>query len=146
MLFSKIDNPVFVFWAFFLQFVLITHFAVRKINLGVAIQYGWMVYSLSIVGLLVSIYQLSQGKNWIFWVGGIIFPIWATLGFGVEYVFDISWRTPINWRIFIPYVLLYLATIMFYWWPLGEINKVFWYVYAILFAISTLLNITSHTS
>lgn len=52
-----------------------------------------------------------------------LFLIWAVFGFLVEYLFTLSWRSPVNWKIFIPYVGLYLATIMFYWWPLGEINK-----------------------
>lgn len=104
MQFSEIDNPVFIIWAFCFQLVLIAHFAIRKINFNIAIQYGWIVYALSIVGLIVSIHQLNQGKSWTFWVGGFIFLVWASLGFGVEYVFEIPWRAPINWRIFIPYV------------------------------------------
>ena len=146
MLFLENDNPVFVTWAFCFQLALIAHFAVRKINLGVAIKYGWVVYALSIAGLLVSIHQFRHEKSWSFWLGGILFLVWATFGFVVEYVFDISWRTSINSWVFVPYVLLYLATIMFYWWPLGEINKSFWYIYAVLFVISTFLNITSHTT
>jgi hypothetical protein len=33
---------------------------------------------------------------------------------------------------------------MFYWFPLALVYKPLWYGYAILFVISTLLNITSH--
>ncbi len=43
-----------------------------------------------------------------------------------------------------PYVFLYLATVMFYWWPLALVSKPLWYVYAFLFMISTILNVTSH--
>jgi hypothetical protein len=35
-------------------------------------------------------------------------------------------------------------TVMFYWWPLGEISKYLWFGAAFLFVISTFLNITSH--
>ena len=42
------------------------------------------------------------------------------------------------------YVLLYLATIMFYWWPVGMLSRPLWYVYAGLFTLSTWLNISSH--
>jgi len=62
----------------------------------------------------------------------------------IEYVKGIQWRNPIHWPVFGPYVFLYLATIMFYWWPLGLISRPLWYAYAILFVISTVLNITSH--
>jgi hypothetical protein len=46
--------------------------------------------------------------------------------------------------LFGPYIVLYLATVMFYWWPLALIYKPLWYAYAILFIVSTILNITSH--
>jgi hypothetical protein len=43
-----------------------------------------------------------------------------------------------------PYVFLYLATVMFYWWPLGLLSRPLWIIYAVLFVIATILNITSH--
>jgi hypothetical protein len=145
MVFSKIQNPVFVIWSFTFQFVLITHFALRRTFLNFAIEYGWIVYALSLFSVLVSFQQINRRESWSFWVGGFIFLIWAVFGFSVEYLFKVSWRSPIIWNIFIPYVGLYLATIMFYWWPLGEINKLLWYIYSVLFVISTFFNITSHS-
>ncbi len=62
----------------------------------------------------------------------------------VEYLMGIAWRNPVRWPIFLPYVFLYLGTLMFYWWPLGRIRKPLWYAYAVLFAASTVLNILSH--
>jgi hypothetical protein len=41
-------------------------------------------------------------------------------------------------------VLLYLATVLFYWWPLAIIYKLLWVAQALLFVISTTLNVTSH--
>ena len=46
--------------------------------------------------------------------------------------------------VFGPHVLLYLATAMFYWWPLALVSRPLWYVQAFLFGVSTMLNITSH--
>lgn len=39
---------------------------------------------------------------------------------------------------------MYLATIMFYRFPVGQLSKPLWYGYALLFCISTTLNTTSH--
>ena len=36
------------------------------------------------------------------------------------------------------------TTCMFYWFPLALVSKPLWYVYAVLFIVSTLLNVTSH--
>lgn len=46
--------------------------------------------------------------------------------------------------IMAPYVTLYLAMIMFHWWPLLHINRSLWIAYAVLYGISTCLNFTSH--
>jgi hypothetical protein len=99
---------------------------------------------LSIPAAANSIILLAHGKSWGLWMGGFIYLIWAIYGYYVEYIRKIEWRTPIYWPVFGPYIVLYLATIMFYWWPLALIYKPLWYAYAILFIVSTILNITSH--
>ena len=140
---DKFDT-LFIIWAFVFQICLIVLFAIRKSNLDLILQYGWVFYLLSIPAVIVSILMLRGGKEWSFWVGGFIFLVWAIFGLIVEYGFRIQWRNPINWSILIPYVLLYLATIMFYWFPLGILSRPLWFVYAVLFGFSTYLNITSH--
>ena len=62
----------------------------------------------------------------------------------MEYQLGINWREPIVWPVFVPYVLLYLTTVMFYWWPVAQLYRPLWYVYAAFFAIGTYLNVTSH--
>jgi len=141
---SELQNPVFVIWAFTFQVILIVHFVVRRLALDIALEYGWIVYTLGLVAAVVSIQQILRGESWSFWLGGFLYLVWAVFGFLVEYQFNISWRTPINWPIFLPFIGLYLATVMFYWWPLGIINKNLWYVYTVLFVIGTWLNVTSH--
>jgi hypothetical protein len=135
---------LFVLWAFLFQAVLIAHFALRKWFFHVAMQYGWIVYALSLPALIVSVALLLNGKVWWLWVSGFIYLVWAIYGYTVEYVNRIEWRDPIRWSIFGPYVLLYLATTMFYWWPLALIARPLWYVYAVLFLTSAVLNVISH--
>lgn len=137
-------DALFVVTAFLFQIVLIILFAVRRRRLDLVLRYGWLVYALSIPAVGVSILLLRGGKSWSLWLGGFLYLIWAIFGFSVEYVKGIQWRSPARWSIFAPYVLLYLATIMFYWWPLALVNKPLWYVYALLFVLSTILNVTSH--
>jgi hypothetical protein len=135
---------LFIATSFLFQIILIIHFALRKWRFKTAIQYGWIVYALSIPAAAISIIILAQGKSWGLWLGGFIYLIWAVYGYYVEYIRKIEWRTPIYWPVFGPYIVLYLATVMFYWWPLALIYKPLWYAYAVLFILSTILNITSH--
>lgn len=135
---------LFVGTAFLFQIVLIIHFAIRKWRFQITQRYGWLVYALSLPAALVSIILLLSGMSWSFWLAGFIYLIWAIFGYRVEYIKQIRWRNPPYWPILGPYVLLYLATIMFYWWPLGLFSRTLWFIYGLLFVISTILNIASH--
>jgi CubicO group peptidase (beta-lactamase class C family) len=135
---------LFVVSAFLFQSILILHFALRKWRFDLAMGFGRLVYTLSIPAFLVSVILLLGGKTWSLWLSGFLYLAWAIFGYSVEYAKGIQWRNPIRWSIFGPYVFLYLATIMFYWWPLGLISKPLWGVYTVLFIGSTILNVTSH--
>jgi hypothetical protein len=138
-------DTLFVITAFLFQVVLIIHFTLRKWAFDAyTMKYGWVVYALSVPAAAVSVILLLNGKTWSLWLGGFLYLIWAIFGYIVEYVKGIKWRIPIRWSILVPYLLLYLSTVMFYWWPLALINRTLWYVGAVLFIISTILNITSH--
>lgn len=126
------------------QIVLIVHFALLKWRFAFVAKYGWIVYALSIPAALVSVILLFAEKSWSFWLGGFLYLIWAIFGYTVEFVRKIDWRSSRRWSILIPNVFLYMATVMFYWWPLGQISRLLWYVAAALFLVSTVLNITSH--
>lgn len=101
---------------------------------------------MSVIAVFVSLFLLLGGKIWSLWMAGFIYLAWAVYGYVVEYMKKIPWRNPIRWSLFVPYVFLYLVTIMFYWWPLGIVSRPLWYAYAVLFVISIILNITSHRS
>ena len=135
---------LFVVCAFLFQIVLIIHFAFRKWRFHIAMRYGPVVYALGIPAAVAGLVLLLGGKAWSFWLAGFTYLVWGIFGYGVEYVKKIQWRTPIQWPIFGPYIILYLAAIMFYWFPLALIWKPLWYAYALLFLVSTVLNVTSH--
>ena len=138
-------DKLFVVWAFLFQVVLVIHFAIRKPFLeSYTEKFGWIVYALCIPAAIISIILLRGGKSWSFWLGGFLFVIYGAFGYWVDYVAKIQFRNPLRMSIVIPYVFLYLATVMFYWWPLWPISRALWVVYAILYVIATILNITSH--
>ena len=84
------------------------------------------------------------GAPWYQWIGGPLYGAWAVFGFYVDIANPVEWRSPILVPVFAPYVALYLAATMFYWWPLGRIRRGLWFAYAVLFAIGTAFNLASH--
>ena len=144
---AKLDNfdKLFVIWAFLFQILLILHFATRKqLFESYTVKYGWIIYALSIPAVVISIILIRGGKSWSFWLGGFLFLIFAIFGYWVDYMAHIQFRSPFRPSIALPYMFLYLVTVMFYWWPLGLLSRPFWFIYAVLFVIATILNITSH--
>jgi hypothetical protein len=139
-------ETTYVATALTFHIVLIIHFALRKWGFETyTLPWGWVVYALSLPAAALSWFLWRQGAPWSLWVGGALFLAFATFGFSVEYLAHISgWRSPIVWPIFIPYVLLYLATVMFYWWPVGSISRPLWFVCGALFVTGSWLNISSH--
>lgn len=138
-------DALFVSWSFFLQIVLIFHFALRKRFFeSYTLKYGWIAYALCIPALIISFVLIANKQPWYFWLGGFLFTAFAAFGYYIDYIKGIPWRNPLIARVMFPYVTLYLSSIMFYWWPLARIERKLWYVYAGLFVISTILNMTSH--
>ena len=141
---DKLDT-LFVIWAFFLQIILIIHFALRKPFIeSYTKKFGWIVYALCFPAAVISLILLLGGKTLSFWIGGFLFLIYSAYGYWIDYVKKISWRNPLRKDIMFPYVTLYLSTIMFYWWPLALLYRPMWFVFGALFVIGTILNITSH--
>ena len=139
-------DRLFVLTAFFIQIVLLLYFAVRKSSFDSAMQWGWLVYALALPAVIVSVVLLIGDKPWYLWVAGFLFAAWAGFGYFVDIARPIAWRSPIYLPVFIPYVLLYLASLIFYWWPLATIQRPLWFIYAALFVISSILNVSSHVS
>jgi hypothetical protein len=144
---DELDNLdiLFVIWAFLFQIVHIVHFALRKPFFETyTVKMGWIVYALCIPAVVISVRLLLGGKSWSFWLGGFLFLLYAAFGYWVDYIMQIQWRNPLRLSIMLPYVFLYLGTVMFYWWPLGLLSRPLWVAFAVLFVIGTVLNVTSH--
>jgi len=137
-------DKLFIFTSFFIQVVLLVFFAFRKWKFDTAMQFGWIVYALAVPAVIVSLVLIVGGKPWYLWLAGFLYAAWAIFGYIVDIARPVAWRSPILWPVFIPYILLYLSSLMFYWWPLGNIRRPLWFIYAVLFVISTILNMSSH--
>jgi len=135
---------LFAVWALMFQIVLIGHFMARRLSLPLIHSWGWVTYLVGIPAAVISLVLMRAGQPWYLWLGGLLCLVWAAFGLLVEYGLQINWRSPIHYPVFIPYMILYLATNMFYWWPLARIERRLWFVGAFLFVCSTVLNILSH--
>ncbi len=137
---------LFIITAFLFEIILIIHFALRRWRFSTAMRGGPVIYALGIPAAVVSAVLLAGGKSWWFGPAGFLFLAWSAFGYTVEYIYKIEWRNPFKVPVGVPYLLLYLGTTMFYWFPLLRLWKPLWYAFALLYIVSTYLNATSHHS
>jgi hypothetical protein len=142
-----LDGPerAFVVWSFLYLILLIAHFAVRaRFFEAYTVRYGWVMYALAVPAAALSVWLVVAGKDWTLWAAGFLCLAFSLYGFWVDYVAKAPFRSPFVASIGVPYVLLYLATLMFYWWPLWHRSVALWGAYAVLYVVAMVLNLRSH--
>ena len=102
------------------------------------------MYALGLPAAALSVWLLVAGADWTLWAAGFLCLAFSLFGFWVDYVAAIGFRSPFVAAVGVPYVLLYLATLMFYWWPLWDRSKALWGAYAVGYVVAMVLNLRSH--
>ena len=143
-LYSNPSAAAYTACAFGFQLLLCIHFALRRWRFSTALRWGWIVYALGLPAGLLGVYGLVSGAEWSWGVAGLLYLVWGLYGWWVEYRRRIVWRDPWYWPVAGPYLMLFLAVEMFYWFPLALIARWLWYAYGGLFLLSFGLNLASH--
>jgi hypothetical protein len=141
---SNILPLVFVAFAFISQALLIFNFVTLKWKPAIQQKYGWIVYAAGLIAFLLGILFWVNKQAWYFWLAFALFTTWALFGYIIDILRPVNWREPIRWQIFIPYVILYISAQFAFWIPLWFIGLEYWIIYAVLYTISTALNISTH--
>jgi hypothetical protein len=141
---SNILPLVFVAFAFISQALLIFNFVTLKWKPAIQQKYGWIVYAAGLIAFLLGILFWVNKQAWYFWLAFALFTTWALFGYIIDILRPVNWREPIRWQIFIPYVILYIFAQFAFWIPLWFIGLEYWIIYAVLYTISTALNISTH--
>jgi hypothetical protein len=141
---SNILPLVFAAFAFISQALLIFNFVTLKWKPAIQQKYGWIVYAAGLIAFLLGILFWVNKQAWYFWLAFALFTTWALFGYIIDILRPVNWREPIRWQIFIPYVILYISAQFAFWIPLWFIGLKYWIIYAVLYTISTALNISTH--
>jgi hypothetical protein len=137
-------RTLFVVFAFVVQVLLLFNFAARNWRPALERKYGWVIYALGIVGVLLAIVFALGGQPWYVVLAPLLYALWAGFGFYVDVYRRIEWRNPPRWTVLVPYVLLFMASQFAFWIPLWYVGLGFWAAYAVLYFLNTALNIYSH--
>jgi hypothetical protein len=144
---GAVDPDVVVFAVFGLasQALLAAFFAARRWRPGLADRLGRWAYGFGALGLPVGVWLLGSGASYRLFIGPLLLAAWAALGATVDLWRPRPWRGPrIDWSVMGPYVGVYFPAQMFLWWPLWDLARPAWAVFAGLFVVNTALNLRGH--
>jgi hypothetical protein len=139
------QQTLFVAFAFISQALLIFNFAAYKWKPDIQKKWGWIVYAFGWLALPLGLFFMASGGPWYSWLACGLFGAWAIFGYVVDILRPINWRSPIRWQIFAPYLALYISAQFAFWIPLWLIWPGYWMIYAVLYTICTVLNISNHS-
>ena len=137
-------ETLFAAFALAFQTALVLHFAALRYRPRWQQRWGWLVYALSLPGIALGFLFWTNSQPWYYWLATLLYAAWAALGFTVDILRPVNWRAPPRWPVFVPYVALYMAAQFAFWIPLWFIWIGYWVAYAVLFSISTVLNVRGH--
>jgi hypothetical protein len=135
---------LYVAFAFISQALLLFNFAALLWKPDLQKKWGWIVYASGLIALPLGVLLLASHLPWYFGFACVLFAGWAFFGYSVDILRPVQWRKPIRWSIFLPYVFLYICAQFAFWIPLWFLWQGYWILYALLYAISTGLNISTH--
>jgi hypothetical protein len=137
-------QALFTSFAIVAQIMLVAYFLDRLWRPVAADKYGWIVYGMGVPALFLAVLFIADGDERRWWLGPLLFAVWALYGATLDVFAKIQWRDPIRWPYFGPFVALYSAAQVMLWIPLWFVSPWVWGVYSVLFGISTGLNIRGH--
>ena len=134
----------YVVFAFVVQGLLFLDFAARNWRPELERNWGWIIYASGLAALALGVILLANGSQWTFFAPPLLFALWAALGYSVDVWRPIAWRNPPRWFIFIPYVGLYVVSLILFWISMWFIGMAYWIAFGVLYGLHTALNVYSH--
>lgn len=135
----------FISFALASQALLVAFFAARRWWPDRARGLGNAAYGVGALGGPLGILLLVAGGNEALVPGPLLLAGWASFGAVVDVLRPRPWRgPPVEWKVFAPYVAVYVAAQMFLWWPLWAMARPAWTAFLGLFALNTALNVAGH--
>ena len=144
MITSELLTALYVGFAFLIQALLIINFTARNWNPEIERAYGWTIYALGALSVILGALMYVEDQPWFFVVPPLLYFIWAVFGYFVDLWRPIAWRNPPRWSIFVPYVGLFAGSLILFWVSMWYIGLIYWIAFGAMYVIETILNIYSH--
>lgn len=97
-----------------------------KMEINRILGYAIMVLAIP-VGIALAGFIRAQA-DWRQWVGLAVFIVFLLLMISVEYLWQIEFRSPVNHKILVPYLVLFFGSILLMGLPMFRMDRRLWLV------------------
>lgn len=136
---------LFIIFGLSSQVALVAFFVSRRWLKPASARLGILAYGFAGLGSILGMMLFLGGQSWLLYTGPLLMAAWAAFGLYLDVWRRVEWRSPVRWRMLVPYVVLYFYAQMFLWWPLWDLARLAWLTFALTFVANTGLNLYGHT-
>ena len=91
---------------------------------------GYAIVVLALPAGIALVAFIRAGAGWLQWAGPLAFICFVAFMIAVEYVWRVEFRTPPNYPVLVPYLVLFFGSILLMGLPMFEIDRRLWLVTA----------------
>lgn len=89
---------------------------------------GYAIMVLAIPASIALVGFIRAQADWRQWVGLAVFIVFLLLMISVEYLWQIEFRSPVNHKILVPYLVLFFGSILLMGLPMFRMDRRLWLV------------------
>ena len=92
---------------------------------------GYVIVALSVPTAVALVALVRAGSGWFYWIGPAAYLAFVALMIVVEYIVQVEFRTPPNYAVLVPYLVLFFGSIVLMGLPMFRLNRALWFVTAV---------------
>jgi hypothetical protein len=90
--------------------------------------FGYGIIALAVPAALVIVVFIRARAGWRQWIGPAAFLVFVVFMVGVEYIWQVEFRSPMRYDILTPYLVLFFGSILLMGVSMFRINRRLWFV------------------
>ncbi len=89
---------------------------------------GYVIVALAVPAAVALVALVRAGSGWLYWIGPAVYLAFVALMIVVEYVAQVEFRSPPNYAVLVPYLVLFFGSIVLMGIPMYRLNRGLWLV------------------
>jgi len=89
---------------------------------------GYVIVALAVPAAVALVALVRAGSGWRYWIGPALYLVFVAFMVVVEYIMRVEFRSPPNYGVLVPYLVLFFGSIVLMGIPMFRLNRGLWFV------------------